>query len=546
MQWFNNLRLGTKLISTFLLVASLTLLLGVYSYTQIDRLSGMLNSVYVDRLVPIRDLASIRGNTIDNYRRFYVGLAMDDPALLADLRKQTAEGRQVVDKTWAAYKNTVLAPEEERLIPVFEKQTAELNRLIDKNFTLIEAGKTHTPEERLALRQEIVPVYDELYATISGLIKINAEIAESTNKESMLTVGSISKTLMITILISFIAAVAIGLWITRLIVNQIGGEPASVVDTLKQISQGDLTVQINVRQNDNYSLLYSTKEMVAKLTDVMSQVSDTANSLASASEQVSSSAQSLSQNASEQAASVEETSAAIEQIASTVSQNSENARVTDSMASKSSIDAGEGGEAVKQTVAAMRQIAKQISIVDDIAYQTNLLALNAAIEAARAGEHGKGFAVVAAEVRKLAERSQVAAQEISEVASNSVTLAERAGTLLDQMVPSIRKTADLVQEISAASREQTNGLEQINSAVGQLSQTTQMNAAASEELSSTSEEMSAQAVQLQEMISFFRLSNSKPQHIALKTKIKSPRSTSRASMLDSGNESVDESSFSRF
>jgi methyl-accepting chemotaxis protein len=201
----------------------------------------------------------------------------------------------------------------------------------------------------------------------------------------------------------------------------------------------------------------------------------------------------------------------MEQMAASIEKNNESAQLTGDIAVKTAKDATEGGAAVRETAAAMRQIAQKIAIIDDIAYQTNLLALNAAIEAGRAGEHGRGFAVVAAEVRKLAERSQVAAEEISQLARGSVTLAERAGALLDAIVPSVQKTAELVKEISAATLEQSTGVSQTNTALSQVTLGVQQNASSSEELAATSRSVSEQASSLQAAMAFFTVEGGRAQ-----------------------------------
>ena len=329
-------------------------------------------------------------------------------------------------------------------------------------------------------------------------------IAAGSYSDEIFSLADRVKTLLLgaTFLVTICLLLVLTYYLNRIVITPM----KDLVLIARRIAGGDLSVEINNQRKDEVGkVMNSMYEMIVKLRQIIGEVRTAADNLTNAAGQVSATAQSLSQSSSEQAASVEETTSSMEQMTASISQNTENAKVTDGMASKAAKEAAEGGDAVSKMVDDMKSIASKIGIIDDIAYQTNLLALNAAIEAARAGDHGKGFAVVAAEVRKLAERSQVAAQEIGNLASSSVKQAERAGSLLTEMVPTIRKTSDLVQEIASASSEQSSGVAQINGAMGQLNQATQQNASASEELAATAEELGSQAEQLQQTMTFFQL-----------------------------------------
>ncbi len=272
----------------------------------------------------------------------------------------------------------------------------------------------------------------------------------------------------------------------------------------KLIADGDMTINLKKR-SDKDDMMMSLSEMVKSTANILSEFQMAANNISNSSQQMSSTSQSMSQGASEQASSAEEVSSSMEEMAANIQQNTENAQQTEKISLQAAEDLKKVSTASEQTLRFMQEIADKVSIIGEIARQTNILALNAAVEAARAGEHGKGFAVVAAEVRKLAERSQVSAVEIDSLTKNSVRATEDASKLLAALAPGIEKTAKLVQEITAASMEQNSGADQVNNAIQQLNQITQQNAAASEEMATSSEELAGQAQQLMEMISFFKL-----------------------------------------
>lgn len=310
-----------------------------------------------------------------------------------------------------------------------------------------------------------------------------------------------------------------GTLISRSILRQLGGEPSYVSALTERIARGELGGPIDLKANDNSSMLYDIGAMRDTFATIVREVREGSEGVATASAEIAQGNNDLSARTESQASALEQTAASMEQLSATVQHNAESAANASQMAVHASSVAMQGGQVVAQVVDTMRgindasrKISDIISVIDGIAFQTNILALNAAVEAARAGEQGRGFAVVASEVRSLAGRSAEAAKEIKtlinasvERVANGTTLVDQAGSTMNEVVSSIAQLVDVVGEISAASREQSLGVSQVGEAVTQMDRVTQQNAALVEEMAAAASSLKSQANDLVQTVALFKL-----------------------------------------
>ncbi len=308
--------------------------------------------------------------------------------------------------------------------------------------------------------------------------------------------------------------------ILRVSMATIGGYVSDINRIMGELANGNFDVSTSSDYIGDFKTIQAS---VDNLTNMLSRAMGSINAsemkISGNAEQLSSSAQSLAQGATEQASSVQELYATLDGISRSAQNNVETAAGAQERAQLTGEQVAESERKMEQMVSAMQdvsssseQIGQIITTIQNIAFQTNILALNAAVEAARAGEAGKGFAVVADEVRRLAAQSDEAAAATTKLIDNCVSAASRGSGIVDEVSAALRETMELVSRsnedigvIADAVREESESIAQVTEGIGQISAVVQTNSASSEESAAVSAELFAQANNLKEQTSRFRL-----------------------------------------
>ncbi|MEY2782151.1 MAG: Methyl-accepting chemotaxis protein [Pseudomonadota bacterium] len=271
----NNTSVNTRLIGLVLFLSLISIVVGVMGLRGMASTVAGLQTVYDDRVVPLRDLKVIADmyavNIVDASHKVRNGNFTWEEG-----RKNVSEAQKVIDEKWKAYKGTVLVEAETKLVGEIEPMMETTNKQIDDLMAIM----TKEDAEAIAAytRGPLYPAIDPISGKFSELIEVQLTVAK---EEYVTSKGdyNLARTVSIILLVGGIAlGLLAALWIVRSVVGPLKEVQAVVTDVARNF---DYSRRVTVSQNDEVGqtakafnqLLVAQQEAINQVNQVVTSLS---------------------------------------------------------------------------------------------------------------------------------------------------------------------------------------------------------------------------------------------------------------------------------
>jgi methyl-accepting chemotaxis protein len=249
MKWFDNLKIGTKLIVAFMFMAVLATVVGYMGLNGTDTMNKLLNSMHDDNLTPIISITNAKMQALYHKRSLYALVLEKDPESAFVIKGQLSKYESEMKTLLNNYRQKGLGEEELKIFNAFNSSWPAYIEAVNRLIGYVD--QRQTDQALQALNGEAYKTFKVSEDLISKLVDTNTMQAQKSYEESEKVYAGSRNLVFIITLGAIIVALGFGIVLSRKICKPL--EKAVVL--IQEMGSGHLGKRIEIRSEDEVGIL---------------------------------------------------------------------------------------------------------------------------------------------------------------------------------------------------------------------------------------------------------------------------------------------------